>query len=259
MPPATGPDGERLRRTDQTCRCPRLLSHPLALTRDGCPTRMAGSQGSPQWPAVKPRIPGRALRKSPPPWGRPGERSHREAALSAATARSPMAVIGGAEPARNHRSVTGEARAGRRRRSFSRRVGGKPHRRDPAAAGPGQLTRRVEPPGTASACVCEAPSHAVDLARLIADDIADAASVDAASGCPTAARAATSGEAGIGVPGRRGDRERRGGPHTGAYGVGVAAARKPHSRPDAEVHNRPYAGQAPVGARARKGGGVGVG
>lgn len=63
------------------------------------------------------------------------------------------------------------------------------------------------------------PSHAVDLTRLVADDVTDPAPVHTACGRPAAARPAAAGEAGIGVTGRRRDREHRGGRRPGVPGV----------------------------------------
>lgn len=100
-------------------------------------------------------------------------------------------------------------------------------------------------------CACaEAPSHAVDLARFVADDIADPASVDAAGRRPAAARTAATGESGVRVPGRRGGRERHGGPRAEpvrVHVVGRAGSGRPHARRTA------------VRARARTGNGEGVG
>lgn len=140
------------------------------------------------------------------------------------------------------------------------------------------------------------PSHPVDLARLVADHVPHPASVDPAGGCPAAARAAASGEAGVGVAGRREGLGDRTGPEAAgageaprreagrsamaddrarhkavsdrAYaGAGLPGTRGRRDRaPSEKGHavtrivrcSRPYARRVPVGAQARTGGG-GVG
>ncbi len=88
------------------------------------------------------------------------------------------------------------------------------------------------------------PSHAVDLARLVADDVTDPAAVHAPRGRPAAARTAAAGETGVRVPDRRGGGRCRGGAHGGSAGVGAPA---------------PRACRFTVGAQARTGVGDGAG